>query len=96
VLHIRRAGKRAKLLQYAERVWGIAEGSEDERIDQAIEKTRAFFESLGVKTRLADYGIPAYAVDGLVHQLELHGMTRLGEHQDVTLDVSRQVYQASL
>lgn len=95
-LHIRRASKRAKLLQYAERVWGITQGSEDERIDQAIAKTRAFFESLGVKTRLSDYGITADAIDGLVQQLQAHGMTQLGEKQDVTLEVSRKVYEASL
>lgn len=96
MLHIRRAGKRAKLLQYAERVWGITEGDEDERIDLAIKKTRVFFESLGVKTRLSDYGISADAIDGLVRQLQAHGMTQLGEHQDVTLDVSRKVYETSL
>ncbi|MGK7293043.1 NADH-dependent alcohol dehydrogenase, partial [Salmonella enterica] len=28
--------KRAKLLQYAERVWNITDGSDDERIDAAI------------------------------------------------------------
>lgn len=96
MLHLRREGKRAKLLQYAERVWGITEGDEDERIDLAIKKTRAFFESLGVKTRLSDYGISADAIDALVRQLQAHGMTRLGEHQDVTLDVSRKVYEISL
>lgn len=96
MLQVRREGKRAKLLQYAERVWGITEGDEDERIDLAIKKTRAFFESLGVKTRLSDYGVSADAIDGLVRQLNAHGMTRLGEHQDVTLDVSRKVYAASL
>lgn len=47
--------KRAKLLQYAERVWGLREGSEDQRIDAAIEATRHFFESLGVATRLSAY-----------------------------------------
>jgi len=56
MLHVRRDSKRAKLLQYAERVWHITEGSEDERIFAAIERTRAFFENLGVKTRLAGYG----------------------------------------
>lgn len=96
MLDLRRESKRAKLLQYAERVWHIATGSESERIDLAIQKTRAFFESLGVKTRLADYGIAADAIDGLVRQLELHGMTLLGEHQDVTLELSRKVYEASL
>lgn len=96
MLHIRRDSKRDKLLQYAERVWGITKGSEDDRIDSAIGKTRTFFESLGVKTRLSDYGIAADAIDGLVHHLQLHGMTQLGERQDVTLEVSRKVYTASL
>lgn len=65
MLHIRRDSKRAKLLQYAERIWNITEGKEDDRVDQAIEKTRMFFENLGVKTSLTDYDIPAAAIDGL-------------------------------
>ena len=96
MLRVRRESKRAKLLQYAERVWGLTQSSEDERIDQAIEKTRAFFESVGVKTRLSDYGVSADAIDNLLHQLQQHGMTQLGERQDVTLEVSRKVYEASL
>ena len=96
MLRVRRDGKRAKLLQYAERVWGITQGSEDERIDLAIEQTRTFFESVGVKTHLSDYGISADAIDSLVHQLQEHHMTQLGERQDVTLDISRKVYEASL
>lgn len=96
MLQVRRDSKREKLLQYAARVWQIVEGSEDARIDAAIARTRDFFESLGVKTRLSDYGIGADAIDGLVAQLEGHGMTALGEHGDVTLDVSRRVLEASL
>ena len=96
MLNVRRVGKRAKLLQYAERVWAISSGSEDERIDEAIARTRAFFESVGVKTHLADYGIAADAIDNLVRQLQAHGMTQLGERQDVTPDVAREVYAASL
>jgi len=96
MLTVRRESKRAKLLQYAERVWQITSGSEDQRIDAAIERTRAFFESLDVKTRLSDYDVGADQIDMLVAQLEVHGMTGLGEHQDVTLDVSRRVLEASL
>lgn len=96
MLQVRRQRKQAKLLQYAERVWGITQGGENERIDVAIHKTRDFFESLGVKTRLSDYGIAASDIDELVHQLEIHGMTQLGEQQDVTLVVSREVYELSL
>jgi NADP-dependent alcohol dehydrogenase len=46
VLTVLKDQKRAKLLQYAERVWNINEGSEDSRIEEAIVKTRKFFESL--------------------------------------------------
>ncbi|WP_266157352.1 iron-containing alcohol dehydrogenase [Dyella silvatica] len=95
-LQIRRESKHAKLLQYAERVWHLSEGSEEERIDAAIEKTRAFFESLEIKTRLRDYDIGADAIDLLINQLQAHGMTQLGEHKDVTLAVSRRVLEASL
>lgn len=96
MLQVRRDSKRAKLLQYAQRVWGITQGSEDERIDAAIERTRAFFESLDVKTRLQDYAINAAALDDLIAQLEAHDMTALGERQDVTLEVSRRVLEAAL
>jgi len=96
MLRLRREGKRAKLLQYAERVWQITQGDEEARIELAIQKTQDFFESLGVPTRLSAYGIEADAIDALVQQLQAHGMTALGEHGDVTLEMSRQVYAASL
>lgn len=90
---LRKDQKRAKLLQYAERVWDITEGTDDERIDAAIAKTRAFFESLGVKTRLADYGIGRDQIDSVVQALEAHGMVALSETGDLTLDVSRAILE---
>ena len=47
--------KKAKLAQYAERVWNVAEGSEEEKANAAIEKTEEFFHSLGIKTKLSEY-----------------------------------------
>ena len=96
LLDVRRDVKRAKLLQYAERVWGLRAGDEDARIDQAIAHTRAFFESLGVRTRLADYGIGAEAVDRIVAQLEAHRMVKLGEDRAVDLAMSRRIVAACL
>ncbi len=96
MLRIRREAKKEKLLQYAARVWQITSGTDEERIDLAIEKTRGFFEGLGVATRLSGYGIGADAIDGLIERLREHGMTGLGERGDVTLEVSRAVYEASL
>ena len=96
LLQVRREEKRAKLLQYAERVWDIRDGSENARIDQAIERTRAFFESLEVPTRLSAYQLDASAIDPLIAQLEKHGMVKLGEKQDISLDVSRRILETAL
>lgn len=94
LLDVRRDVKRAKLLQYADRVWGLRTGDEDARIDQAIAHTRAFFEALGVRTRLADYGIGAEAVERIVAQLEAHRMVKLGEDRAVDLAMSRRIVEA--
>jgi len=93
---VRKEQKRAKLLQYAERVWDLSTGEETGRIDQAIANTRAFFEGLGVPTRLGDYGVSADKLDDLVAALEQHGMTRLGETGEVTLEVSRAILKEAL
>ncbi len=85
--------KAAKLLQYAERVWGITTGTDSDKIDQAIAKTGAFFESLGVKTKLSEYGISSDGIDKLVAQLEAHGMTKLSETGKITPEVSRRILE---
>ena len=93
MLQVRRDEKREKLLQYAERVLSLKDGDADARIDQAIEKTRQFFESMQVPTRLSGYGIGQDAIPALLAQLERHGMVKLGERQDVNLDRSKQVFE---
>jgi NADP-dependent alcohol dehydrogenase len=96
LLDVRRQKKHAKLLQYAERVWHINQGSEKEKIDLAIEKTRKFFESLGIKTRLSEYGVGADKIPALVEQLRIHGMDKLSETEDQTLDISKKILEKAL
>lgn len=96
LLEVRREQKRAKLLQYAERVWHIESGSEEEKIDLAIRKTREFFESLGVKTRLSQYGVGADKIPVIIEQLKAHGWTALSETQDLTLDISQKILERAL
>lgn len=91
VLQVRRKQKRAKILQYAERVWNIKSGSEEEKIDLAISKTREFFESLGIKTRLSVYGVGADKIPILVENLRAHGLTALSETRDITPEISQQI-----
>ncbi|TNJ08085.1 NADH-dependent alcohol dehydrogenase [Aeromonas veronii] len=95
LLQAKRKQKHAKLLQYADRVWGLNSGSEAERIDDAIAATRDFFEQMGVKTRLRDYGLKDLGIDTLIGKLGEHGMTRLGEHGDIDLVQSQHIYEAA-
>jgi NADP-dependent alcohol dehydrogenase len=96
VLEVRRIQKRAKLLQYAERVWNIKKGSEDEKIDITINKTREFFESLGVKTHLSLYNVNADKIPVVIEQLKEHGLTALSETQDLTLDISQKILERAM
>ena len=93
---VRKHQKREKLLQYAQRVWDITTGDEDSRIDQAIEKTRAFFESLGVSTQLRSYGVTDDKIDDIIKALESHGLTALSETGDLTLDISRKILEDAM
>ncbi|GHG73725.1 NADH-dependent alcohol dehydrogenase [Alishewanella longhuensis] len=91
-----RQQKRAKLLQYGQRVWQLQHQDEERLIDEAISHTRHFFERMGVPTRLTDYGLNAEVVDKLVEKLVQHKMVKLGEHGDITPEVSRSILQQAL
>ncbi len=81
VMNIMRESKKYKIIQYAQRVWGI-EGSDDKYvIDTAIAKTIDFFESLGLKTRLRDYKIPVTTIEEIVERMEERGDINIGENK---------------
>ncbi|NKF50475.1 iron-containing alcohol dehydrogenase [Shewanella sp. WXL01] len=95
VMKVRREQKRGKLVQYAERVWNITEGSDDLKIDAAIAATENFFKQMQVPTRISDEGIEKSYIDTWVNALETHGMTKLGERGEVTLEVSKQILETA-
>lgn len=78
VMDVLRDEKRVKLLQYAERVWDVREGTEDQRIDEAIRKTEEFFRSLGVRTRLSEHHIGEDTIRTIVGRFKQRGW-KLGE-----------------
>ena len=90
-LTVKRDRKREKLLQYADRVWGLVDGTEESRIDGAIQKTRDFFESVGVRTHLSDYGVGLDVIPVISDRFEKRGFVALGEHQDITPKVVEQI-----
>ncbi len=92
----RMQSKSAKLIQLAERVWKINRGNSKYKMKAAIEKTEAFFQELGVKTRLGDYGLGKDDVEAVIKNLEAHGMVKLGEGKDITPEVSRKILLSRL
>jgi NADP-dependent alcohol dehydrogenase len=96
MLRARKDSKRAKLLQFAERVWDLKGGDEDTRIEAAITRMEEFFAQMGVHTRLSDYGLAAKDIEPVLAALEKHRMVKLGEQRDVTLDVTRKVLTMAL
>lgn len=94
-LSIRRDRKWQKLLQYAQRVWNIVDGSEADRVNEAIAKTRNFFESVGVRTRLSDYGVGLETIPLVVENLQKHGLAILGEQEDVDSQVVEKILTLS-
>lgn len=83
VMDKKRDNKKEKLLQYASRIWGISEGAENDRINAAIEKTVAFFESVGIKTRLSDYHVGEETIEKIAKRFETRRF-KPGERADMT------------
>jgi len=96
LLYIKRENKREKLLQYAERVWQLTSGDEDARVLAVIEKTREFFESFGVKTRLSEYKVSKDVIPSMLRSYENHGFVALGERQDINLKEIEEILMYSL
>jgi len=77
------ARKQPRLAQCASRVWHIVKGDEAERAAQAIEKTEAFFKTVGVPTRLSEYNLDAAEAGAKVAgRLAKRGL-KLGEYGDL-------------
>lgn len=97
VMQHKRDKKGDKLVQYAERVWGVPRSvRKDEKIDIAIIKTVEFFERIGNSTKLSSYDFGTEHFDKIIKSLEANGMNALGEHQDITLEDTRQILEMSL
>ncbi|WP_378953350.1 iron-containing alcohol dehydrogenase [Pelosinus sp. sgz500959] len=97
MLEVMKEEKNVKLLQYGERIWNLASDlPAREKSALAIEKTREFFEAMGVKTRFSDYGLGEEVIEKIITSLEAHGMVKLGEKGTVTPQIVRQVLTLSL
>ncbi len=76
--------KQEKLAQYGRRVLGLS-GTDFDVAHEAIDHTEAFFQSLGIATKLSEYGVDTTGIEKrAADQLNNYGWTALGEHKDIT------------
>jgi NADP-dependent alcohol dehydrogenase len=95
IMNIKRNLKRDKILQLGERVWGIKEGSAEERIDLTIQKTIEFFESVGIPTRLPDYKVPTETINTICARFKRRGY-KIGEKADIGPDQIKEILENRL
>lgn len=95
LLHHQREAKWGKLLQYAARVWDLTTGREEGRIETAIAKTREFYESIGIKTRLADYNVPVTTAAEVARRLDARGMKNFGDRNAITPKAVEEILRAA-
>jgi len=96
VLEARRQQKSAKLVQFGARVFGISAATDAEAIDATIAQTVAFFESLGIPTRLSAHDISADAIPQIVANLKSNRRLRMGERLDITPDAAGKILALAL
>lgn len=88
--------KKDRLAQYAERVWNVSEGSNEEKAKAGIEKTTAFFQSIGIKTKLSDYTEDYEGTAEIISdRFEKRGWKAIGENGIVTPKDVKQIVEMS-
>ncbi len=85
VMRLMKDKRRVKLLQYAERVWNISEGSDEQKIETAIQQTESFFRQVGISTRLSEHQVGQDTIDRIVERFAQRKMRAVGAQQDVSI-----------
>jgi NADP-dependent alcohol dehydrogenase len=87
--------KKGKLAQYGKRIFNLT-GTDDEIANEAINKTVAFFHTMGMDTKLSDYTKEFdNTANFIVDRFKERGWLGLGEKQLVTLEKVKAIVELS-
>lgn len=87
--------KKQKLAQYGKRIFNLS-GSDDEIAEEAIQKTIAFYETMGMPIRLSDSEKNfEKTADFIVNRFRERGWTAMGEKQNITLEKVKTIVEMS-
>jgi len=92
LLRVMMEDKKEKLALMGENVFGIKD--DNEAVIIAIEK---MYESIGVTTNLNDYeNVDDKVIETIIPSLKAHGMTAIGENQNITLEISEKILKMAM
>lgn len=77
-----RKEKGKKIMQLGRRVFGLTETDSNKLIDETIEKTKEFFESVGVKATRAEYGVTDEVIAAVAKMIGSRGV-KLGDRGNI-------------
>ena len=94
LLRNQKVAKSYKLAKIAREVFGINESVDLKAADMAIDKIEEFYNSIGMKTRLADYGINLQEAAEKIRDRFRERNVAFGEKGAITADVAYEIVKA--
>jgi NADP-dependent alcohol dehydrogenase len=91
-----RESRKEKLLQFATRVFNITEGTDEERVIEGINQMSAFFESVGLKTKMSDLGYDESFIKIIATRCDNHGLMPWFLQNQVTSEVLNRILSGAL
>jgi NADP-dependent alcohol dehydrogenase len=95
VMHLLRTQKGEKILRLGKNVFGINSGTIDERIDMTIHEIEQFFRSIGIKTKLSEYGLGIDAIDPIVERFK-ERKWQLGEAGNIDYEMIEKILRSRI
>lgn len=92
VMEVMKEQKATKICQLGREVFAINEENDDKQIELTIKAVEHFFNKVGVKTRLSDYGLGNEAIDKVVKRFEERGW-KVGEKQNIDFNKVREILE---
>jgi len=87
--------KKGKLEQMGCNVFGLSQS--DDLAELTVQEIESFYQQLNVRTQLTEHvETKQEAIEKIIKRLQLHGMTKLGEHQAITLEESRAILNGAV
>ena len=92
MLRVLRDQKLDKILQFGERVWGITEGTPEQRAERPTETVENFFRSLGLQIKLHEVGVGMETVLEIERRFNQRGVA-FGEGANVNGSLARRILE---